>query len=90
MKPKSLLNIFQRKFTANTEKEENSITGIAGWINCVVCTENNTKFVHQELCIETKVWEIGEKEQISFLDHVYSNVFKLISVSTAVFVFFAV
>lgn len=43
--------------------------------------------VHQELCIQTKIGEIGEKEQVCFLDHVYSNVFGLISVSTAVFVF---
>lgn len=43
--------------------------------------------MHEELYIQTKVWETGEKEQVCFLDYVYSNVFKLISVSTAVFAF---
>lgn len=90
VKPKPLLNIFQRKFTVycqHRERGENSIAGVAGWISCVVCTENNSMLVHQELSIQTKIWEIGEKEQVCFLDHVYSNVFGLISVSTAVFVF---
>lgn len=90
MKPKSLLNIFQRKFTVycqHRERRENCIAGVAGLISFVVCIENNIEFVPQELCIETKLWEIGEKEQVCFLDHVYSNVFKLISVSTAVFIF---
>lgn len=90
VKPKPLLNIFRRKcpvYCQHRERRENSIAGVAGWISCVVCIENNSMFVHQELCIQTKVWEIGEKEEVCFLDHVYSNVFGLISVSTAVFVF---